>query len=175
VSENLTLLETEQISGNLTQRYGMRQENLKDIHNVLVDIWWDEDLRTALRYDLRLEGQDPIFNTGDGVLYARYQVMELTPQTIQPIPGCEIDLPLPDGFTSLIKLPGIIAYESAFASNETAAFYQEELPHMGWELIEGPQEGPDAILLSFRRGEEVLEINIETRQNESTVELILNP
>ena len=175
VSENLTPLEEAQISGITTQRYGMRQSNINGIRNVLVDIWWSQEQNAAMRFDLRLEGQDPIFAAGEGTLYGRYVVTDLQSPAIQPISGCEIDLPLPEGHSELVKLPGFLAFKSPGSPGEVVNFFQNALPPLGWESVEGPQEGPGSLLISYRRGDQTLEINLEEIEGGATVEVIFGP
>jgi hypothetical protein len=115
-----------------------------------------------------------LFDAGTGTISARFTVIDVGPQTIAPIVGCEIDLPLPPSATQVIIMPDLIAFESTAQSDEIVSFYQAALLEAGWESTAEPQTGADAILLSYRRGDENVDINIETRETGVHVELLLN-
>jgi hypothetical protein len=119
-----------------------------------------------------MTGSDPLFGAGEGVLSGQFLVNDVGPQTIEPITGCEIDLPLPPDATRLVSLPGLIAFESTTTPTETINFYQAALAEAEWESLADPQIGTDAILLSYRRGEQMLEINIEASDEGLHVELL---
>jgi hypothetical protein len=165
---------TETIIGREATHYTLRQPSLADWQNVEIDIWKDTTSGTTLRYDLRAAGPDPLFDAGEGALSFQFAVGDIGPQTIEPIAGCEIDLPLPPGATRLVRMPGLVAFESAVASNEIVAFYQIALAEAGWEPLAEPETGVDAILLSYRRAGQTLDINIEIREAGVHVELLLS-
>lgn len=165
---------TETIIGKEATHYTLRQPSLADWQNVEIDVWKDTTSGATLRYDLRAAGPDPLFDAGEGVLSFQFVVSDTGPQTIEPITGCEIDLPLPPDATRLVRMPGLVAFESATKSNEIVAFYQTALAEVGWEPLAEPETGVDAILLSYRRAGEVLDINIEIREAGVYVELLLS-
>jgi hypothetical protein len=172
-SEPLVSVGTETVARVETIHYVLRQVSLDDWRGLEVDLWLDEIGGAVLRYDLRATGPDPLFDAGDGVLSGRFLLNEVGPQTIEPIAGCESDLPLLPDATRLVRLPGLIAFESAATAADAAAFYQVELVEAGWEPLVEPQVGTDAILLSYRRGGQTLEINIETGDEGVHIELLL--
>lgn len=164
----------ETIIGREATHYTLRQPSLADWQNVEIDIWKDTTSGTTLRYDLRAAGPDPLFDAGEGALSFQFAVSDIGPQTIEPIAGCEIDLPLPPGATRLVKMPGLVAFESTATSDEIVAFYQIALAEAGWEPLAEPETGVDAILLSYRRDGETMDINIEIRAAGVYVELLLS-
>ena len=174
LQEPLVSLSAETIAGVETTHYTVRQASLDDWHDLKVDLWLDAATGAALRYDLRAPGPDPLFGAGEGVLSGQFLVNEVGPQVIEPITGCEIGLPLPPDATRLVRLPGLIAFESVATPAEITAFYQAALAEAGWEPLAEPQVGADAVLSSYRRGEQTLEINVETSDAGVHVELLLS-
>jgi len=172
LQEPLVSLSAETIAGVETTHYTVRQASLDDWHDLKVDLWLDAATGAALRYDLRAAGPDPLFGAGEGVLSGQFLVNEVGPQVIEPITGCEIGLPLPPDAKRLVRLPGLIAFESVATPAEITAFYQAALAEAGWEPLAEPQVGADAVLSSYRRGEQTLEINIETSDAGVHVELL---
>jgi hypothetical protein len=165
---------TETIDGREATHYTLRQPSLADWQDVEIDIWKDTTNGATLRYDLRAVGSDPLFDAGEGALSGRFVVRDTGPQTIEPIAGCAIDLPLPPDAARLVRMPGLVAFESAATSDEAFAFYQAALAEAGWEPLAELEAGVDAILLSYRRADETLNINIEIRGTGVYVELLLS-
>ncbi len=163
----------ESVAGVRTARYSLSRESLDEWRDLEVNLWLDESSQAVLRYELHATGPDPLFDAGEGVLSGLFVVDDLGPQTVEPISGCEIDLPLPPGATDLVKLPGgLIAFESDAGAAEISAFYQAEMAKVGWQPLEEPQVGIDAVVLSYGRDGETVEINIETRDGGAHVELL---
>jgi hypothetical protein len=154
--------------------YALRQPNLAGWQNVEIDVWEDTTSGATLRYDLHVQGTDPLFDAGEGTLSGQFVVNDIGPQTIEPITGCEINLPLPLDATRLVRMPGLVAFESAATPDEVVAFYRTALAEAGWEPQAEPEHGVDAVLLSYRRDEETLDVNIEKRATGVYVELLLN-
>jgi hypothetical protein len=165
---------TETIDGREATHYTLRQPSLADWQDVEIDIWKDTTNGATLRYNLRAAGSDPLFDAGEGTLSGRFVVRDTGPQTIEPITGCAIDLPLPPDATRLVRMPGLVAFESTATSDEAVAFYQTALTKAGWEPVTEPEVGVDAVLLSYRREGETLNVNIEIRRTGVYVELLLS-
>jgi hypothetical protein len=109
---------------------------------------------------------------GEGLLLSQFHVEQVGPQTIEPITGCDIDLPLPAGATRIIKLPELVGFDSAGAPQDISAFYQAALAEGGWAPAGEPQLGDGVILLTYGRDGQSLEINIEAKNGGARVELI---
>lgn len=162
------------IAGRGSTHLTLRQPAIAGWQNAEVDVWKDDATGTVLRYDLRLTGPDPLFDAGQGTLVGQFVVVEVGPQVIEPIAGCEVALPLPPNATQLVSMPGLISFESASTTEQIVAFYQNALPEEGWAPTSEPQPGVDAVLLSYRRDEQTLDINIETDEEGVRVELLLS-
>jgi hypothetical protein len=163
---------TETIAEREAVHYALRQPSLADWQDVEIDIWKDATSGATLRYDLRAQGTDPLFDAGEGTLSGQFVVQDLGPQAIEPITGCEIDLPLPPDAERLVRMPGLVAFESAATPDEIVAFYQAALAESGWEPIAEPETGVDAVLLGYHRDGEMLNVNVETRETGTYVELL---
>jgi len=170
--EPLVSLDAETIAGVETTHYTLRQVYLDDWRDLEVDLWLGDPAGAVLRYDLRAGGPDPLFDAGEGVLSGQFLVNKVGPQTIEPITGCEIAVSLPPDATRLVRLPGLIAFESAATPAEIATFYQATLAEAGWEPLAELQVSADVALLSYRRGEQTLEINVETSDGGVHVEVL---
>jgi hypothetical protein len=159
------------VGGTETNHFSAAQPMLDGWSNAQVDLWWDPDALAILQYDLSLSGRDPMFEAGIGQLTARYQVVEIGEQIIEPVPGCNIDLPIPNTAVDIIKMPGMVAFQSTGAPQELVAYYQQALPGEGWSARNDPLQGPDSTVLLYGQGERTLEVNIKTGVQGVTVEL----
>ncbi len=173
LSGRLEKANTETLEGMTATRYFLRDTSLAGWQNPQVDIWRDAASGAVLRYDLKLEGGDPLFDAGQGELTGLFLVNAVEPQQIEPIAGCEVDLPLMENAYEFVKLPGLLAYRSPSGSQEAVEFYQSNLAALGWEPLGAPEIGVDAVLLSFQRGAETLDIHIENRRNGIAIELLM--
>jgi hypothetical protein len=169
----LRALGVEAVARREATHYTLRQPELAGWRDVEIDVWRDNETGVTLRYNLQLAGSDPLFDAGDGLLSGQFAVDDIGPQTIEPIAGCEIDLPLPSDAARLVRMPGLIAFESTATSDATVAFYQAALAQAGWESIAEPEAGIDAVVLSYRRDGQTLDVNIEVREAGVYVELLL--
>jgi hypothetical protein len=105
-------------------------------------------------------------------LAARFRVEELGPQTIEPITGCEIDLPVPTDARRLVRLPGLVAFDSPSEPATLVAFFQSQLPAAGWSAAAEPQSTRSSTVLSFVQAGQGLEVNIEAASTGAHVELL---
>jgi hypothetical protein len=169
-------LEPEQIEiliGVDTIHYTVATQALGEWSNAQMEFWRDESTGAVLRHEIQGSGTDPYFGAGAGTVAGHFVVNQIGPQTIEPIDGCGIDLPLPADNTRLVKLPGLIGFESASSPEQVSAFFQAELPASGWAAAEEPQTSEGVIVLSYLREQQTLEINIEPRASGAHVELLL--
>jgi hypothetical protein len=162
------------IAGRTTSHLSLRQPEFAGWQDVEVDVWKDVETGETLRYDLHLIGVDPLFDAGRGALSGQFVMDEIGPQTIEPITGCEINLPLPSNAVQIVSMPGLISFQSTSTTEEAVAFFERALTEEGWVATHEPETGVDAVLLSFRRKGQTLDINIETIEEGVHVELLLS-
>jgi hypothetical protein len=170
----LTFVTTDTISDLDILHYTLHKSELGEWRDLQMDLWIEPSIGTALRHTLQAAGPDPLFGAGEGLLSSQFTTHEIGPQPIEPIAGCEIDLPLPPNATRLVRLPGLIAFDTIEATADIAAFYEATLVETGWEPVSEPQLSAEAILLSYRRGGETLEINLERDDKGTYVEMLLD-
>lgn len=170
----LTTAGRDELLGYSTTHYSAQQASLETWQEVSLELWRADDPPAILRYDFSGFGPDPFFNTGEGQLTARLIVLEVAPQQIDAIPGCEIDLPLPENIARLVRLPDLISFESNISLQEMIAFFQSALDDEGWLQVEPPMQNNDTVLLAYQRDKQTLDINIEQKGAVTTVRLVLH-
>jgi hypothetical protein len=162
----------ESLLGLPTEHFTASQSGLGRWQEAQIGLWRAKEQGAVLGYDLLLTGADPLFGGGPGRLAGTFRVQAVGQQAIEPIQGCAPALPLPAGASRLVLLPGLISFDSAASPEAIAAFYQAELPGLGWQAESAPQAGGNALVLAFTRREETLTVNIENRRSGVEVELL---
>ena len=170
--EPLVNLGDEQVAGWNTVHYVMLQSELDGWQGVTVGLWHQPDFNGILRYDLEAEGWDPFFEAGWGQLQGSYQVLALEPQTIEPIAGCETSLPLPADRQRLVVLPGVVAFESGMTLDALSAHFRQQLPADGWQTLAEEVRSSGAVVLSYWREGESLDVTIRDMGDYRRIELL---
>ena len=171
-TESMELLGQEQVVGFDANHYAVEQAELDAWQQVRADIWISRAGSTVVQYELEALGWDPYFGAGWGQLSGRYQLLEVGQQAIEPIEGCQVDLPLPDSTRNLVVLPEVVAFGSEQTLEELTAFYQERLEQDGWRALAQEERTSGAAVLNYLRDAERLTVTIR-RFNEGTqVELL---
>jgi hypothetical protein len=168
----LIAFEEDEIAGQETIHYSLQQSNLLTWEEISLDLWISVDDGATLRYDLTAIGPDPLFGGGEGQLVGQFNVLEISEQSIAPINGCEIDFPLPDDHAGLIKLPGLVAFDSSMTPVELARWYQEALDEAGWSPSADSQTTSSSVQLSYQQGDEQVQIKMVAVDSGSQVEIL---
>ena len=79
---------------------------------------------------------------------------------------------LPDA-SNILNMPGILTYDTSTSLQEITAFYQREIPKMGWELVGEPTITDTTALLDFIQGDQTMAILITIGDTGTTVHVVL--
>ena len=130
----------------------------KDAH---VEYHQETATGALLQFAMLASGEDIFFGTGSGTLVANYTIDSFDEPTIEPITGCEIPVSLPESATMFVRLPGLASFESPSSVEDIRAYYQADLPGAGWAEVEPVAANEGVLQLSYARGSEKVEIQIE--------------
>jgi hypothetical protein len=170
-AQPLLLLGQEKVTGFQANHFVLRQDELDGWQQVELSIWISEVGDTVVRHEFQAEGWDPYFGAGYGQLNGDYEVVEVGQQQIEPIEGCQLELPLPDSAMNLVVLPEIISYSSEEGVEDIAAYYQQQLSEAGWRPLEQEDRSSGAVLLRYFKGGQQLLVSIRRFQDVTQVEL----
>jgi hypothetical protein len=173
-NEGLEVVGTDEIEEFQAEHYSAYNESLDKWEDVQVDIWLNPSNQNTLLYEMGAAGSDPLFDAGEGHISINYLVKEIADQTIEPITDCTIPVPLPENATRVASFPGRVSFESSSSMQEIVAFYQTALPREGWQESNPPEESDGAFLMSYKRGEGLMQINIEIRSRGVEVEILIH-
>jgi hypothetical protein len=173
LSTHLKLVGEEPFAGRESLHYAGSAARVDVWKDTRFELWLDKSTKALLKLEFFASGDDEFFWTGSGTLYAHYTVAGLNPGKIEPVPGCALSVPLPDSAVHLVRLPGLVSFESKVRVDEIRAFYQDRLPKYNWKEAETPAQSQTAVVLSYQRNAEKVEIHIEPAAGGgSTVKLL---
>lgn len=173
LSANLKLVGEEKMAGRDSLHYAGSAAKVDVWKDARFELWLDKTTRALLKIEFLASGDDEFFWTGAGTVYALYTVDNLNPGKIDPVPGCALSVPVPDGVTRLVRLPGLASFNSKASLNDLKAFYQDRLPKENWKEAVPAAQSATAIVLSYQRNADKVEIHIEPGSaGVSTVKLV---
>lgn len=161
VSSNLKLVGEEKFAGRDSLHYVGSAARVDVWKDARFELWLDKATQALLKLEFLAAGDDEFFWTGSGTLYAVYTVDGLNPGKIEPVADCGLSVPLPDTASRLVRLPGMASFESKARMDDIRAFYQDRLPKDHWKEEAAPAQSSSAIVLSYQRNAERVEIHIE--------------
>lgn len=125
-----------------------------------VEAWQDKSSRALTKFKMQASGTDQFFGTGEGKLTASYDTAGLG-AAIEPVKGCEINVPLPKSAKMFVRLPGMASFESPDELEAIQVFFQSQLPQAGWAEKEPASTAEGATILSYQKNGDGVEIHIE--------------
>jgi hypothetical protein len=129
-----------------------------------IDHWQEKDSGMLRQFKMTAAGDDPFFATGSGNIDAIYVAGPLGSDNIEPVTGCEISVPLPEAIGMFVRFPGMASFESKSSVEELVQFFQATLPGQNWAEKGPPFQVEGASVLTYLRGAEEVEIQIESNQ-----------
>ncbi len=88
-------------------------------------------------------------------------------------PAGMVDAPLLPDAANVINMPSILAYDTASSLADAAAFYQEQIPALGWALIGELTLTDTTALLNFAQGNQEMRVLLNTVDGGTKVHIVL--
>jgi len=116
-------------------------------------VWIAVDKGYVLKYVLDIVGADTLFGPGvQGTRHLEYLVSEVgaQPEVVYPA-GCApvLDLPAMDGAADLVRLPGLLGYNTDATGEAVLTFYATQLAALGWEKRSAGDPGADSTAAAY--------------------------
>lgn len=173
---SLSFIGEETAAGRKSQHYSGSVSTAGSWKDLKLEIYQEKSSGALLQFAMQAAGEDPFFGTGAGSLTAQYSVKALDVTTIEPVKGCEITTPLPGSAKNLVRLPGMVSFESAEAVDQISQYFQSQLPAANWQEMEPPVQSEGSVVLSYLRDAEEVEVHIEGAASGGTkVKLLFLP
>ncbi len=171
---------SETINGVAANRYTFDERALAEIGFTQSSgqVWVASDNGVVVRYLLTTTAGADYFGEGiEGVQTWEYNLTDINqPVTIDlPIgcPGGILDVPLMPNAQNVRQLPGVTAYSIAGSIQEVLAFYQEQMPAMGWAANVEPAVADTMGVVIFVRSDQQLTVIATTSDNGVEVRLLM--
>ena len=84
-----------------------------------------------------------------------------------------VDAPLLPDATGVLSVPGLLTYSTATSLTDVVAFYQKQLPALGWQPASSPPVTETGALLEFTRGGQQMSVIVGADSANTTVNILL--
>ena len=144
--QDWNIQENQLYMGRQTTKYITSQDYYYGWEDIEVTFNIDAESGAMLNYIFDSSGSDPLYEYGGGEIHGEFTVLEIGPQEITPVEGCQIPFQVPEDAHKLIILPGAFSYETSLGPVKTDKFYTQVLGNQGWtrqtaEVNDATREG----------------------------------
>jgi hypothetical protein len=131
------------------------------------ELWVATDGGYVVKYLLTSKGGEDFFGDGlEGTISYDYELTDVNnPVEITLPDDCPlglVDAPLLPDASNVQNGGGVLAFDTASSISEAAAFYEQQIPPLGWEAQDEPSVTENSGFLAFSRGNRNLLILIIT-------------
>ena len=129
------------------------------------EMWVATDGGYIVKYILTTQGDANYFGEGiEGTLTWDYELTGVNQPVVFDLPtDCPagmVNAPLLPGATTIQNVPGLLAYDTSSSLADAAAFYQKQIPPLGWTLLGDPATNDTTALLDFTQGDQTMTVII---------------
>lgn len=142
------------------------------------ELWVASNGGYLVKYLLTTKSGADYFGEGtEGTLTWDYELTNVNqPVSIKLPENCPagmVNAPLLPGAANVESLPGLLTFDTSTSLADAAAFYQKQMPTLGWQLDGEPAIGDTAVLMDFTQGDQTLSVFISTDNGETSVDISL--
>jgi hypothetical protein len=139
------------------------------------ELWIAADGDYIVKYLLNTQGNEDYFGEGiEGTLTLDYQLSDVNQGEIVLPADCPpgmVDAPLLPDAADIVKVPGLLAYDTSTSLEDTAAFYQEQIPGLGWEAVGEPDVAEAMQMLKYTRDDLRMTVLLTAESGKTTVNI----
>jgi len=167
----------ESISGIPAQHYTFDQRALIDsgILEAGGELWVASEGGFLVKYLLSITANEEYFGEGiEGVMTWDYELTSINETPAPTLPdSCRINAPMLADASNVINQPDWLRFDTALSIADAAAFYQEQLPDLGWvaqtdPLLPEPLISETDAVLRFVQGSQTLTVFIFSTDGQTT-------
>lgn len=142
------------------------------------EMWVASNGGYIVKYLLTTEGNADYFGEGiEGTLSLDYELTDINqPLTIELPADCPagmLDVPLLPDAADVVNMPGLLTYTTITSMADAAAFYQEQIPGLGWIGQGEPTITETMAYLSFTQGNQEISVIISVGAAVTNVQVML--
>jgi hypothetical protein len=142
------------------------------------EIWVASEGGYIVKYLVTTKGNADYFGKGiEGTLTWDYELTDVN-QTVTfalpaDCPAGMINAPLLPDASNVLKMPSVLTYDTASSLADAAAFYQKQIPDLGWALTGEPAITDTTALLSFTQGDQQMSVIVSTGDTGTVVHIVI--
>jgi hypothetical protein len=142
-----------------------RALGLQDIAKSTGELWVASQGGYLVKYVLTTVGNADYFGNGiEGTLTWDYELTDVNQPVAFALPAdCPagmVNAPqLPDA-SNVQNVPGLLTFDTSSSLADAAAFYQKQIPPLGWTLLGDPATNDTTALLDFTQGDQTMTVII---------------
>jgi hypothetical protein len=171
---------TQKVNNIATTHYTFDQRALGEdgLNQSTGELWVATEGAYLVKYVLSTQAGPNYFGAGvDGTMSLDYELTDPNAEVTITLPDdCPPGLvgvpPLPDA-TNVKNTPGVLSYDSSTSIEDAAAFYEKQVPPLGWNAEGDPAISDKAAILNYTKGDQVMTITIEAADHGSTVTVFI--
>jgi hypothetical protein len=127
------------------------------------EMWVASEGGYIVKYLVTTTGNAETFGEGiEGVLTLDYELTEVNQMPAIELPAdCPagmVDAPLLPDAANVLNMPSVLAYDTASSLADAAAFYQEQIPALGWTMVGELMLTDTSALLNFTQGNQEMRV-----------------
>jgi len=142
------------------------------------EMWVASEGGYIVKYLVTTEGNADYFGEGiEGTLTLDYELTEVNQLPAIELPAdCPagmVDAPLLPDAVNVLKMPSVIAFDTASSLADAAAFYQEQIPPLGWTMASELMITDTSALLNFAQGNQEMRVLFNAVDGGTKVHIVL--
>ena len=172
---------SETLNEILADHYTFDQHALgqQDLAESSGEMWIASEGGYVVKYALTTTGKANYFGEGtEGALSFDYQLTVVNGPVEINIPAdCPpglVDAPRLGDASNILSNFGLLTYETASSVQDAAAFYEQELPNLGWQAAGEPSISDTSALLPFEKDGESMTVGVTAGNGITTVQIALS-
>ncbi len=143
------------------------------------EMWVASEGGYIVKYLVTTQGDAKTFGEGfEGALTLDYELTEVNQLPAIELPAdCPagmVDAPLLPDAANVLNMPSVLKYDTSSSLTDAAAFYQEQIPGLGWALIGEPTIAETSVFLKYEQGDQTLSVIVTTEEGMTAVNILLS-
>jgi hypothetical protein len=171
---------SETVNGAAANHYTFdeRASGEMDVAKSTGEMWVATAGGYIVKYLLTTKGTEVYFGKGiEGTLSWDYELTGVNqPVAIELPKECLaglVDAPLLPDATDVLRVPGLLGYSTHTSLANAAAFYQKQIPLLGWKPLDEPAITDTFALLNYAREAQTMKVIITAGQDATTFRVVV--
>ena len=143
------------------------------------EMWVATEGGYIVKYLVTTKGTADYFGEGiEGTLTWDYELTDVSQPVTFALPAdCPpglVDAPLLPDAANVLNMPSMLTYDTASSMKDAAAFYKEQIPGLGWEVLDEPSITDTNAMLEFTHEDQTMTVIITVNDGVTTVRVVLS-